>query len=308
MQNLSSMKIKTFYVSLVFSMISFHGFSQDTQEGEGNAPIDPKKKFHVGMFIGAYFANKYTADMYDGYGRDFDGKKNTFENSNMYHKIVEQYGGGYGNEDQIAIALGVGHDDWSFIEDDMPVNMHYNPAIAVGLNCKYTADKKNAIVFNLNAIKLNATGNFTIYTRPSSGATQINTSLKTFAIKGTEQRLQVQMGYQRILGENETFNFFVEGGLNATFVKFQDNLIQINNLQISLYDDNSSTLPVSSYPANKTSGVGFGVFVGLGVNLTTSTKWTLQLVCSPTLEQINIGINPRLKLQNAVGLRAYFML
>lgn len=294
---------------VLFLLPAIHCFAQDGDEGdEERVPQNFKKKFHAGMLIGSYFANKYSASMYDGYGRDFDGKRNTFENSNMYQKIVREYGGGYGGEDYIATALGVGHDDWSFTEDDMPINMRYKTSFIVGLNCKYTADKKNAIVFNLNAAKLTVGGNFTITTRPSSGATQINTSIKTFEIKGIEQRLQIQMGYQRILGNNETFNFFVEGGLNVTIAKFDKNLIQINNLQIDLVQYyNQAGYPVN-YPANKTTGVGYGAFGGFGVNLSTLTKWTLQLVYSPTFENINIGINPRLKMQNGVGLRAYYML
>ena len=50
------------------------------------------KKFHLGLFVGTYFANKYTANMYDGYGFDVNGIKNDFANSQM-RSFMNYYGG-----------------------------------------------------------------------------------------------------------------------------------------------------------------------------------------------------------------------
>src|ERR1043165_171656 len=82
-----------------------------------------KKAFPLGILVGSHFANKYTANAYNGYGFDLESKQNNFANSWMYQKIVMQYGGGYGGTDQVAMALGVNHSDWTFEEDDMPANM-----------------------------------------------------------------------------------------------------------------------------------------------------------------------------------------
>lgn len=286
-------------------------FSQENgdEDNEQVANKESKKRFHFGFLLGSLFANQYTASVYDGYGFDMNNNKYSFESSLMNQKINNEYGHGYGQPiDQIALALNVEPNDWRFNESDMPINMHYLPAFLVGMQCRYSVDNRNAILLNVNGSKLLINGAFTIYTNPPSGSTQINNGLKTFPIVGGEQRLMFQIGYQRILGNDEKFNFFVEGGLHGTLAKYDKNYIQINNLQIDLltyYNQNGYSSPnIVSRPL----GFGFGAFSGLGVNLTVKSKWTIQLLYSPTYEQINIHIEPVLKFQQSAGVRCYYSL
>ena len=261
--------------------------------------------------MGSYFANKYTSGVYDGYGFDMDGVRiNVFEKSWMYEKIINQYGGGYGQTDLIAQALNVNPRNssspgWDFTKNDMPVNMRYTASFLFGLQCRYSVDPKNAISLNVNASKLNVSGNFTISTTPPTGSSQINNSIQTFGIKGGEQRLMIQIGYNRLFGDNETINFFAEGGLNMTYSQFDKNEILINNLKIDLtefYDYQGIQAGFTRLPR----GMGFGVYAGLGINIAMGEKFTIQLIYSPSYEGIKIGDNPKLKWQNSVGLRAYY--
>ncbi|HEY0030716.1 MAG TPA: hypothetical protein VGC65_08155 [Bacteroidia bacterium] len=292
-------------ISLLLLLRAPASFAQEETENETITPPVKERSFKLGFIVGSYFANKYTADAYDGYGFDLDGKRNDFLNSYMYQKIVMQYGGGYGNVDQIALALNVNHSDWTFEEDDMPINMRYTPAFLFGLQCRYSVDGKNAISINVNAAKINVTGNFTIQTIPQTGSTQINNSIQTFGIKGSEQRLMIQLGYNRIFGDNEKANFFAEAGLNMTYSQFDKNEILINGLYINLlefYDYQGIQVGYTRLPR----GMGLGAYAGAGLNITMSEKFTIQLMYSPSYEGIAIGANTRLKLQNAVGLRAYY--
>lgn len=284
-------------------------FAQENGDADNEQIADKKNKkgFHFGFIVGSLFANQYTANAYDGFGFDMNGKKFSFESSLMNQKINNEYGHGYGQStDQIALALKVDPNDWSFGENDMPINMHYLPAFMVGMNSRYSVDKRNAILLNVNASKLVINGAFTIYTNPPSGSTQINNGLKTFPIVGGEQRLMFQFGYQRILGNDEKFNFFVEGGLHGTLAKYDKNYIVINSLQIDLltyYNQNGYSSPNITF---KPLGFGLGVFSGFGINLTTSPKWTIQILYSPSYEKINIGEEPMLKFQQSAGVRCYY--
>lgn len=309
MKLLEKLKITTLVLLLIFSI---KGYSQENQDSDNDNTLEirPKKGFRLGLFIGSYFANKYTAGIYDGYGFDIDGNKNNWDNSLMNQKINMEYGGyGFaGQPDQIAKELNVDYHTWTFDESDMPINMRYSPAFSVGLNCIYSVDIKNSILLNLNLSKLNVGGNFTIITPLQAGMTQINDRIKTFAIKGGEQRMMFQFGYQRILGDNEKINLFVEGGLHLTVTKFDKDEILINNLKIDLLSYYNQSAYSSALLVKKPIGAGLGIFGGFGTNLSINPKFTLQLLYSPTYEKINIGINPRLKLQNAIGLRAYYNL
>ncbi len=288
--------------------------SQTTDEGteDTEKPVKNIKKrnptgFHAGFIMGTYFANSNTASLYDGYGYNLDGKKNDFFNSFMNNKINIQYGGANGQPDYIAQALNVSPGDWSFNEGDMPINLQYNIALMLGLQTRYGLNKRESILLNMNAAQLSINGNFTISTINTTPGIFTQNNIQTFSITGGEQRLIFQLGYQRILGDNDQLNFFIEGGITSTLVKFNKNTITIKSLVIDL----TSYYYQPGYPEYRTRGLtgfGFGAFGGLGLNLSMSSKWTMQLVYNPSYETINIGYYSTLSLQNALGLRAYYNL
>jgi hypothetical protein len=290
---------------------SISGLAQQANNADKNEAVKEKdgRGFHTGLYIGSLFANKYTASLYDGYGYDLNGNKNTFENSFMYRKIVMEYGGGNGQIDQIALALNVDHGDWTFDETDMPINLRYNTAFLVGFHSRYCMNKKDAILLNVNASKLSINGAFTIIvTRPPFGPQVPGyMDIRTFSITGGEERLMFQLGYQRILGDDNKLNFFIEGGANLSMAKFEKNQIMINSLLIDLTTFYNQ-FGYIEYRAKNLTGIGIGAFSGLGLNLSMSPKWTLQLLYNLSLEGINIGEDHKLKLQQAIGLRGYYNL
>lgn len=301
----SSFKKACSFFCIALLVTSAAKAQDETDENGDPIVINNKKGLHVGIYIGSLFANKSTAPLYDGYGFDMDGNRNSFENSFMYNKIINEYGGGYGNPDQIATALGVQHGEWTFNESDMPVNMKYAPAFLLGLQGRYSVDKSNAILLNVNASQLNITGNFTITTLPPTNSTQINQAIKTCAIKGVEKRVMFQVGYQRLLGESQKVNLFAEAGLNITMAKFDKNEIMVGSLLIDLtsyyYQPGLST-----YFVRKPLGIGYGAFGGLGVNFNMNENFRVQFLYSPTYEKINLGADARLHFQHAVGIRVYY--
>jgi hypothetical protein len=307
------MHIQTPLKTLVFSLLFLSvcaGYAQgDGETGGSKSKGRSGKGFHFGLFVGSLFANKYSAGIYDGYGMDPNnpGFKNNFANSAMAQKILTEYGGGNGNPDRIAPVLGCNHQDWSFDQTDMPINMSYNAAIMVGLNMRYGITPNDALLLNVNGTKLTANGDFTIMVNNPLIGTGYSTAVRTFSIIGGEQRLVFQLGYQRLLGEADKFNFFVEGGATCTMAKFNQNQINISGLVIDLRTYYNVYGNVTQQPANLT-GVGFGAFAGFGANISMSPKWTVQLVYDPSYEKINIGEAPKNTIQHTAGLRAYYLL
>ncbi|MDP3557347.1 MAG: hypothetical protein Q8T03_08230 [Bacteroidota bacterium] len=305
MKHFERKQINLFFILLFCSSISF---SQDNNNSDLDEDLPIRKsKFQTGFYIGSYFANKYSASTYNGYGFDVEGTRNSFFNSLMYQKIVNEYGYGRGQYDYIADELGVDQGQWDFTESDMPVNMHYVPAIMVGFNIKVPVDETSAFIFNLNGSKLNIDGNFTITTRkPPLSNPANNNNIQNFGIRGVEQRLLFQMGFQKQFGEDEKLNFFGEVGLVGTLTKFDKNTIYINRLQIDLTYYLNQTTFAAPGPTRRPVGFGVGAFAGLGANVNINPKFTLQLLYSPSFEKVNIGTGPKLKLQNAIGLRVYY--
>ena len=299
-----------FLLSLWIVLLSnSEGYSQD----EEKTPRKNRgaKGFHAGLLLGPLFANKHTAKLYDGWGYDADGKRNDFLNSFMYRRIVMDYGGGNGQHDYVADALGVQHGEWSFDETDMPAKMRYLPSVLAGLQMDYGFTKNDALIVNVNAAKLALGGDFTIVvTNPQIGPTQPNyQDIRTFSITGGEQRISLQLGYRRILGNTDEspLNCFFEAGgiLNAT--KYVRNQATIKSLPIDLSYYYTSPY-YSTYRAKYLRGSGYGLFAGFGINLEANAKWTLQLLYAPSLEKINIGESPKPSLQHSAGIRALYNL
>jgi hypothetical protein len=265
-----------------------------------------RKGFNLGIYVGVYIPNQYTAQLYNGYGFNAEGDRNSFYQSFMYNKIVLEYGGGYGQKDYVAEALGVNPGEWSFNENDMPINMRYIPAFMFAFNLRYSVDKKNSIIINIEGTKINARGNFTLNVQNAPSVFgQPPRSIQTFGIRGSEQRLLLQLGYQRLLGKNEKLQLILEGGMNITLAKFDKNDIMINNLYIDLTANNYYP-GGNAYVIRKPVGVGYGAFVGTGFNVSIDPRWRIQLVYVPSLENIKILQEDKLKIQNGIGVRMYW--
>ena len=286
-------------------------FSQETDDGGSNRSSKKNswKGFHAGLYLGSLFANNYTSSLYNGYGLDINGKQNDFPNSFMYQRIVMDYGGGNGQTDQVAIALGVDQHMWSFDQTDMPVKMRYNPAFMIGAQMQYGITKKDALILNVNAAKLLLTGNFTIVlTAPPIGPQQPDyQNIKLFTITGGEERLLFQIGYRKTLSTSHLINFFIEAGPSLDLTKFLSNQVAINNLQIDLAAYYTNPYYPTYHPKFLV-GAGLGAFAGFGFNLYVNPKLNMELVYTPSYEKINIGEDPKLTLQNSVGVRLFYTL
>lgn len=319
------MNTNLFFKSCIFwcCFIPFVSSAQQLDDSTSTA-IDTTKKLHVGLFIGAHFANKYTATLYDGYGFNTDGARNDFANSVML-RFMKYYAGKATDPssainsgtvtgvDQIAQTLNVAPGDWSFNESDMPTNLSYNMTYLVGFNGSYNFNKTSALILNINGTKLTVNGKFTIATTNTATGSPNTTYLRQGTITGSEQRLQFQLGYQKVLTHHDKFNFFAEGGINIVMSKFLQNQVLIQNaisggapLVIDLGGLYNS--PNYFYVKSQLTGVGYGFFTGVGLHLTINPKYTIQALYNPSFDRINLGDAPKFKMQNGFGLRFYYNL
>ena len=293
------------FQSLIFQSV----FAQDETEETEEVSYKGAEGFHLGFYIGGLWANKNSTYIYDGYGYDPYGIKYDYYRSYMYRKIVyENDPDSSGYIDLIGPELGVvNHEDWRFSEELMPTNLKYETSYLLGIALNYGFDKKQSIIFNFNFSKLKMLGNFTLQTRNTS----FNQPLEEwtnhqFAVSGIEQRLFIQLGYSRILGNHEKANFVIEAGLSVNNASVREHAAHINNLDIDLtyFDDNLHGLSNTFY--THYNGWGYGAFAGMGLNLTFNPKYTLQVLYTPSFERMKNGPEPVTGMQNAVGLRAYY--
>lgn len=307
------LKIKQIIIFFLFSYFSLiacdlKGQNDNPDENEDlTTTLSGVKGFHIGFFLGAGFANNATASIYDGYGININGDKNTFIESYLYRKIVLENSGLNGQPDNIAAQLQVQPGEWRFDETDMPVSLKYKPAFLLGIHLNYGLGRKESILLNMNFARYTVTGNFTIITPKPPNANQYYQTIHTFPLRGQEQRMSMQLGYNRIFGNNKYVNFFAEAGLCINYAKLQKNFIQINELRLDLTSF-SNQPGYNNYEPNQYTGWGFGVFGGMGLYFRLNSRYTATVVYNPTFEKINIGLNPKANIQHAIGLRVYYNL
>lgn len=307
-------KVVVFF--MLFILVSVNLTAQDDEDTEQKPKIDTLKKgFHLGAYLGAYFANKYSASLYDGYGYDINGQRNNFANSLLRNEIINVYGGGNGGVDKIAELLNVAHTDWEFNESGMPINLRYQPAYLIGLNMRYVVDNKQSFLFNINGTELTVNGKFNIYSKSSGTSTnpsfngQVNQN--QFTIVGSEQRLMFQFGYQRYYGKNEKINLFSDIGMTILMAKVQKNQAYLVNNNGSIVIDlmNPYNNPsFNYYRAKYFVGVGLGAFASLGINMNINPKYTVQLLYNPSFDLVPLGDTRKFKFQQGLGLRFYYNL
>lgn len=307
-------KVVVFF--MLFVLVSVNLTAQDDEDTEPKPKTDSLRKgFHLGAYLGAYFANKYSASLYDGYGYDINGQRNNFANSLLRNEIINVYGGGNGGVDKIAELLNVAHTDWEFNESGMPINLRYQPAYLIGLNMRYVVDNKQAFLFNINGTQLTVNGKFNIYSKSSGTSTnpsfngQVNQN--QFTIVGSEQRLMFQFGYQRYYGENEKINLFTDIGMTVLMAKVQKNQAYLVNNNGSIVIDlmNPYNNPsFNYYRAKYFVGVGLGAFASLGINMNLNPKYTVQLLYNPSIDLVPLGDTRKFKFQQGLGLRFYYNL
>jgi hypothetical protein len=302
-------------VFIIGSVTSVHAQRDDDDYDEADREADEywaedgRKGLYAGIYLGAFFSNPYSARLYDGYGFDLDGNPNSFANSFMNRKInfelAQQSFGG----DQVAEQLGVAPGEWNFDESDMPTNLKYNIAFAFGLQGRYHLNNNDVFLFNMNFMRLTVNGQYTITTSSSAPVGELlpQNAVRTFGIRGQEQRIMFQIGYQRILGNNETFNWLIEAGVDLTLSKFEKNEAQLGNLVIDLTTFYNQ-FGFQDIAARNLTGAAVGAFAGFGGQVEAGDKWVMQLVYNPLFQKVALGTDTKYGLHHSVGLRAIYQL
>lgn len=311
--------MKTYLVllSLLFSFCLQAQDSLDVDNNAGPGKGHMRKGFSAGFLTGAYFANKYSAALYNGYGLDVSGKQNNFENSLMNQQVNYINGGKgpYPATDRVAQALNVDHNSWNFSESDMPANVHYNIAFIAGLQARYAFNENSAIIAAANTMRVGTNADFTITTFTAGVGNSPTPYLRTFSLVGSEQRTLLQIGYQNVGGDNDSrVNFLWELGFDLALTKVMKNQANINGLIIDLtstyyFQNGYSYYQNNNYAAFKAKylqGIGYGLFGGLGLNVSLSPQWIIQLIYNPALDKVNMGEAPKFTLQHTAGLRGYY--
>jgi hypothetical protein len=233
---------------------------------------DPFRGFSIGLNIGTYFASKKTGNFYNG-SCPVDLEENP--NGVQCYSIQERLDILTFNERNQLLQQ---FDNATSVEvpfDSYPLNMRYTPAFMVGMQIKYNFNRDNAIVFNVNSMRLKAVDVFTLRFIGTPMQQNAQQDIRTFQITGTEQRFNFSLGYRMGAEMNPMTNWYLQPGVSMLGTQFEKNEIFIGDRTYDLFIGAQN--PQQILPYQPRTDIGFGGYIATGFEFFIKEKYSFDI-------------------------------
>jgi len=238
-----------------------HGQKDDNEE-ENRFPL---RRIEFGLNFGAYFANKYSANFYNGSPGNVNNLNFLLSNTYTYR--------------QIKTAFGLSESDVMVVSDDAyPMNMHYNVAFSGGLFLRVNLNRKNSVFLQANYARLRAADAVTVKINPSSYLSFDN--IKLAPVIGTEGRVMIDLGYQHSFPLQSRLSVLLQIGGTMCYTQVIKSVFVANTTEfnlINVYGDqgyqpgyNNQTFTVNQ------NAFGFGGYLGTGIGIPLTDMFGLE--------------------------------
>ncbi|MFN8775349.1 MAG: hypothetical protein ACK5XV_01160 [Flavobacteriales bacterium] len=247
------------------------GDPAEEEEEEGD---DPFRGFSIGLNIGSYFGSRRTANFYNGTCQaEVPQNPNEVSCFSIPERIelIEQ------NLEERNHLLQQ-FDNATDVEvpwDSSPLNMRYMPSFMVGMQIKYNFNRDNAIVFNVNSMRLKAADVFTLRFIGTPQQLNAQQDIRTFSISGTEQRFNFTLGYRMGAEINPMTNWYFQPGVSMLGTQFERNEIFIGDRTYDLFIGAAN--PQQILPYQPRTDIGFGGYASTGLEFFIKEKYSFDI-------------------------------
>lgn len=224
------------------------------EEDEDPNPF-PLRKVEFGLNFGGYFANKYSANFYNGSPGNINNLNFLMSNTYTYREIKT--------------ALGLSESDVIEIPaDGYAMNMHYNVAFSGGLFVRINLSRKNSFFLQANYVQLRAADVVTIKVNPTSYLTFDNILLEP--VIGKEGRVMIDLGYQRSFPLKSRINLFIQAGLTMCYTQVIKSIFVAQTTEfnlVNMYGDQGYQPGNNQMFTVNQNAFGFGGYLGVGAGI-----------------------------------------
>ena len=230
---------------------------------------DSVSRWAYGINFGGYFANKYSANYYNGTPGNIDTVSYLFTNKDLSNEIKALLG--------ISATGKIVIPDYPKSLKSFPLDMHYNVAITVGVFLRYNFNRKNGLFLQANYVQLKAENVLKIEVNPPSYNTDQH-DYRKLPISGKEERAMLDLGYQHSFLLKSKIYFFLNGGVTMVYTHVKKHVLVIQGKEynlINVYGVKGYSLNAQEFTANQ-YGIGFGGLVGGGVGLPLTDMFGLE--------------------------------
>lgn len=305
MNNLNIIKPLLFIGILFLTISSIQGQSRNPKfsEAERNWEEYDLTGWRIGINIGMYFANDYTAQYYSGERFNENNIEYVLNNKYWYEEIVQELNSNriYNNFDWLPPAdytpnFEAWKDQYDVQDGEKawwiyyPVELKYNAAISPGFYFKYNFNNTTGVFAQTNYVELKTSGAFQMTIDTVTYTSE--PGYRTGFIRGKERRSTIDIGISKFYRVGKFSNIFIETGLHMNSTKVLESRIQIGRQEYNLINNYSSGGYVPN--SNGTTyeiyqgGIGFGVFLNGGLKLILSEKVSIDPGFSIYYKNLNL--------------------
>ena len=282
------MRLLYFLFSLIFILSNFSGFTQGKTSRYNKAVADTNKKsdpwaefdveqkdsvrkLEFGLNFGAYFANKYSANFYNGTRENVNNVTYVMKNSYWYQDIKRAL---------VASDTVMVYNNPYQGETGYPVNMHYTVAFTGGLFLRYNIDRKNGIFLQASYTRLTAADILVLHVDPIPNILT-NPDLRYVPIIGKEGRVLIDLGYQRSFPMKSKIYFFVQAAATMCYTQMIRSYFSVEGVDynmVNIYGDNQGYVPgygSQTFTVNQ-NAFGFGGNIGGGIGIPLTDNFGLE--------------------------------
>lgn len=234
------------------------------EEEEDPNPF-PLRKVEFGLNFGAYFANKYSANFYNGTPGNVNNVNYVMNTTTWYQNI----------------SLALGSIDTIFVdeEDGYPLDMHYKVAFSGGLFLRYNFNRKNSLFLQANYAQLRADDIVIISVDPNPYVSTLPV-LYQAPIMGKEGRVMIDLGYQRSFPLKSRINLFIQGGVTMCYTQMIKSVFVVEGVEYNMVNiyGNQMYVPNTSQQTNTIyqNAFGFGGYLGVGAGIPLTNMFGLE--------------------------------
>jgi hypothetical protein len=237
------------------------------EEKEDPNPF-PLRRVEYGLNFGAYFANKYSANYYNGTPGNVNNVNYIMTNPTWYREIQG--------------LLGASQTDLVIVQQNptsgYPTNMHYNVAFSGGLFLRVNFDRKNAVFIEANYAQLKAGDVIVLQVNPNYSFTYQD--LRMEQVIGKEGRVMMDLGYQRSFPLKSRINLFIQGGVTMCYTQVIKSTFVVEGREynlVNIYGD-QVYVPNTSQQTNTIyqNAFGFGGYLGVGAGIPLTAAFGLE--------------------------------
>jgi Ni/Co efflux regulator RcnB len=240
------------------------------QEQEEWQEEDTLRRWEFGLNFGAYFANKYSANYYNGTPGNINNVQYVLRNKYWYNDIYKALKA----SDTVVVQY-----DRTTGADGYPRNMHYNVVFSGGLYVRMNLDKKNALFIEANYARLTAADVLVLEVDPQVVYQRLPI-LYYQPIVGKEGRVMIDLGYQRNFRMKSKIFFFLQGAATMCYTQVIKSFFEVGSVSysmINIYADGGYVPGANTQEFNVYQNTfGFGGYIGTGFGIPLTNAFGIE--------------------------------